>query len=190
MAVSRQRKAELVAQYVERLKQSQGIILTDYRGLSVDDMSGIRVAMRPIGGQFWVVKNRLLALALKEVGMSVPEEWLIGPTAIGFFDDAAPPVAKALTDAAKDLEPMRVKGGLIGGSVISAEQVRAIADLPPRDVLLAQVLGSFNAPASSLSGVIASGIRQALNLLHAYVGKLQEVDSAPGTAMEPAAQPT
>lgn len=173
MAISKQRKAELVTQYVEQLKQSQGIILADYRGLSVGDMSNIRHAIRPGGGKFQVVKNRLLALALKEVGMSLPEEWLVGPTAIGFCHDEVPPVAKALMDAAKNLETLRIKGGLVEASVMTAEQVRALADLPPREVLLAQVLGTINVPASRVAGVVASGMRQVLNVLQAYVDKLQ-----------------
>jgi len=189
LAISKQRKDELVAQYVEQLKQSQGIILTDYRGLNVGDMSEIRNAMRPAGGKFQVVKNRLLALALKEVGMSLPEEWLIGPTAIGFCPDEAPLVAKVLTDAAKKLETMRIKGGLVDTSVMSAEQLRAIANLPPRDVLLAQVLGTINAPASQMAGVVASGIRQVLNVLQAYVDKLEESGTMPGTTLEQAPQP-
>lgn len=189
MAISKQRKDELVAQYVEQLKQSQGIILTDYRALNVGDMSEIRNAMRPAGGKFQVVKNRLLALALKEVGMSLPEEWLIGPTAIGFCPDEAPPVAKILTDAAKELETLRIKGGWVDTSVMSAEQVRAIANLPPRDVLLARVLGTINAPASQMAGVVASGIRQVLNVLQAYVDKLEESGTTPGTTLEQAPQP-
>ena len=189
MAISKQRKVELVAQYVEQLKQSQGIILADYRGLGVSDMSDIRHTMRPIGGKFQVIKNRLLALALKEVGMSVPEEWLIGPTVVGFCYEQVPPVAKALTNAAKDLETLRIKGGLVGTSVIAEEKVRVIADLPSREVLLAQVLGTINAPASQMAGVVASGIRQVLNVLQAHVDKLQEAGSAPGTAMEQAAGP-
>ena len=186
MAISKQKKAELVAQYVEQLKQSRGIILTDYRGLGVGDMGDIRHAMRPVGGKFQVVKNRLLALALKEVGMSVAEEWLIGPTAVGFCHDEVPPVVKALTDAVKELEMLRIKGGLVGTSVITGEQVHAIADLPSRETLLAQVLGTINAPASRVSGVVASGLRQVLNVLQAYVDKLQESGGAPGTAMEQA----
>ena len=189
MAISKQRKAELVEQYVEQLQQSQGIILTDYRGLGVNDMSAIRRTMRPIGGKFQVIKNRLLKLALREAGMSLPEEWLIGPTAIGFCRDEVPPVAKALTDAAKNLEALRIKGGLLGMSVIEAEQVHVIADLPPREMLLAQVLGTINAPASRVAGVVASGIRQVLGVLQAYVDKLQEADGAPGAAMEQALEP-
>jgi large subunit ribosomal protein L10 len=186
LAISKQKKAELVAQYIEQLKQSRGIILTDYRGLGVGDMGDIRNAMRPVGGKFQVVKNRLLALALKEVGVSLPEEWLIGPTAIGFCYDEVPSAAKALTDAAKELEVLRIKGGLVGTSVIAEEQVRAIADLPSREVLLAQVLGTINAPAGRVTGVVASGIRQIINVLQAYVDKLQESGGAPGTAMEQA----
>ena len=188
MAISKQRKEELVVQYIEQLKQSQGIIMVDYRGLNVGAMGDIRRAMRPVSGQFQVVKNRLLALALKEAGMSLPEEWLTGPTAVGFCYEEVPPVAKALTDAAKDMETLRIKGGFMGTSVLVAEQVRTIADLPPREVLLAQVLGTINAPASRVAGVVASGIRQVLNVLQAYTDKLQESGGAPATAMEQAAE--
>jgi large subunit ribosomal protein L10 len=189
LAISKQRKEELVVQYVEQLKQSQGIILVDYRGLSVGDIGDIRRAMRPLSGQFRVVKNRLLTLALKEAGMSLPEEWLAGPTAVGFCYEEVPAVAKALTDAAKNMETLRIKGGFVGASVLAAEQVHTIADLPPREVLLAQVLGTINAPASRVTGVIASGVRQVLNVLQAYVDKLQEPGGAPATAMGQAAEP-
>ena len=103
--------------------------------------------------------------------------------------DEVSPVAKALTDAAKNLETLQIKGGLIGTAVIGAEQVRTIADLPPREVLLAQVLGTINAPANRVASAVASGIRQVLNVLQAYVDKLQESGGAPGTAMEQAAEP-
>ena len=183
MAISRQRKTELVAQYVEQLKQSQGIILADYRGLTMGNMSTIRKALHPVKSKFQVVQNRLLALALKEMGMSVPEEWLTEPTAVSFCYAEVPPVARALMDAAKEMELLHIKGGLAGTSVIAAEQVRTIADLPSREVLLAQVLGTINAPASRVSGTIASGIRQVLNVLQAYVDKLQEASGGANAAM-------
>jgi large subunit ribosomal protein L10 len=189
LAISKQRKAELVEQYIEQLKQSQGIILTDYRGLSVNDMSEIRHAMRPIGGKFQVVKNRLLTLALQEAGMLLPEEWLIGPTAVGFCHDEVPPVAKVFTDAAKNLETLHIKGGLVGMSVVEAEQVRAIANLPSREVLLTQVLGTINASASQVASLVANGMRQVLNVLQAHVDKLQDSKGTPGTVMGQAAGP-
>ena len=162
--------------------------MTDYRGLSVGDMSNLRQAMRPIGGKLQVIKNRLMLLALQEAGISVPNEWLIGPTAIGFCHDEIPPVAKTLTDAAKELGTLHIKGGVMGTSVIAVEQVRAVANLPPQEILLAQVLGTINAPASQVTGIIASGIRQVLNVLQAYVGKLQESGPAPGAGLEQAAE--
>lgn len=185
MAISKQKKVERVAEYIEQLERSRGLILADYRGLSVNDVSEIRKTLRPIGSKFQVVKNRLLALALKEVDLSLPDEWLTGPTAVSFCYDEVPPVAKALTDAAKDFETLQIKGGVLGTSVVAADKVRAIADLPSREVLLAQVLGTVNAPATQVAGVVAGGVRQVLNVLQAYVDKLQES----GGRLEPAAEP-
>jgi large subunit ribosomal protein L10 len=189
LAISKQRKDELVTQYIEQLEQSKGMVLVDYRGLSVGDTDNIRHAMRPVGGRFQVIKNRLLALALEKVGISLPAEWLIGPTAVGFCYDEVPAVAKVFADAAKDLDALQIKGGLVGGSVVGADKVRIIADLPPREVLLSQVLGGINAPASQMVGVVASGIRQVLNVLQAHVDKLQELGEAPSTTMEQATEP-
>jgi large subunit ribosomal protein L10 len=184
LAITKQRKTELVAEYTEQLKQSKGVIVADYRGLSVGDISDLRNSMRPIGGRFQVVKNRLMLLALEEVEISLPKEWFIGPTAISFCHDEVPPVAKILTGASKDLETLRIKGGMVERSVLDATQVHAIADLPSREVLLGQALGTINAPATQVTGAIASGIRQVLNVLQAYVDALQESGAAP--AAEPA----
>lgn len=188
MAISKEKKAELVAQYTEQLRQSRGLVLVDYRGLGVGDMSGVRKAMRPIKAKFQVVKNRLLALALKEVGMSVPQEWLLGPTAVGFCYEDVPPVAKVLVNTAKDLELLTIKGGLLGGSVVSADEVHAIAELPPREALLAQVLGAINAPASQVGGAVVSGIRQVLSVLQAYVDELRDMGSGAESGLERAAE--
>ncbi len=174
MALSRERKNELVAQYIEQLERGQGIILADYKGLDVSEMSKIRNELRPIDGKFQVVKNRLLLLALEEVGISLPDEWLVEPTAVGFCYDKVPAVAKVLVDMAKDTKVLRIKGGWMGAVPLSADQVSDIANLPSREVLLAQALGTINAPASQVVGVIASGIRQILNVVQAYADKLEE----------------
>jgi large subunit ribosomal protein L10 len=180
LAVSKERKVELVAQYVGQLKQSKGVILADYRGLTVSDISGLRNGLRSAGCTFWVVKNRLLKLALKEAGISLPDEWLVGPTIVGFCHDEVPRAAKMLTEAMRELEALRIKGGLVDASVVGAEQMRAIADLPPREVILAQALGTINAPASRMAGVIVGGVRQVLNVLQAYVEKVEKSGAAPG----------
>jgi large subunit ribosomal protein L10 len=187
LALTREQKVERVAEYAEQLEESRGIILVDYRGLSVHEMEKIRESMRPIAGEFQVVKNRLLALALKEHGMSLPDEWLTGPTAVSFCREEIPPVARALVEAGEETESLSLKGGWMSKSVLSAAQVKSIAELPSREVLLAQVLGSIHGPGRQVAGAIASGVRQVLNVLQAYVDKLEE--GGAGAEMEVAAEP-
>ena len=111
MALTREQKVKRVEEYTEQLAESQGIILVDYRGLSVGEMEKIRRSVRPIAGEFKVVKNRLLNLALEERGMSLPEEWLTGPTAVSFCREEIPPVAKALVEAGEETDSLALKGG-------------------------------------------------------------------------------
>ncbi|MGD2177906.1 MAG: 50S ribosomal protein L10 [Anaerolineae bacterium] len=187
MALSREEKLERVAQYVEQLEESQGIILVDYRGLSVAEMETIRARMRPIASQFQVIKNRLLMRALEKKGISLPEPWLVGPTAVSFCRDEVPPVAKALVEVREETEKLNLKGGWMSGSLLSAEQVKSIAELPPREVLLAQVLGAIHGPGRQVAGAVASGVRQVLGVLQAYADKLEEEGA--GTEMQAAAEP-
>ncbi len=178
LALSKEQKVELVESYIEQLKQSQGVILVDYRGLSMNEMSAIREQMRPLNSRFQVIKNRLFLLALQELEQSLPNDWLIGPTAISFCYEELPPAAKVLTKSSKEMEHLQIKGGLIETDIVSTEQINAIASLPSREALLSQVLGTINAPASQVVGVVASGIRQVLNVLQAYVDKLEEAGEA------------
>ncbi|MFN3761696.1 MAG: 50S ribosomal protein L10 [Anaerolineae bacterium] len=173
MAISRAKKEERVKQYLERLQKSQGLILTDYRGLRVSEVEELRRSLRGAGATYQVVKNRLLLLALQQMGLTMPQEWLEGPVAVAFCQGEIPAAAKVVQDFAKGREKFAVKGGLLGKTPITAAQVNALANLPPREVILAQVLGAVNAPASQVVGVVASGIRQVLNVLQAYVDKLE-----------------
>ena len=173
MAITRDRKEMLVEQYKELLAQSQGIILTDYRGMRVQEMQQMRRSVRDAECDVHVVKNRLMKLALTDADLTVPDEWLIGPTAIAFCRSDVPPVAKMLTELSDDVS-LAIKGGILEAEILSTEQVDALAKLPSREVLLANVLGTINAPATQMAGVVASGIRQVLNVLQAYVDKMEE----------------
>lgn len=173
MAITKERKEALVQQYREQVQQSGGIILADYRGLRVTQMEQLRRSLREVEGSVSVVKNRLLKLALADMNLAVPDEMLEGPTVVAFCQEEVPPVAKAMTDFAKD-NPLAIKGGLLEAAVLSGDQVKTLAKLPSREVLLAYVLGTVNAPATQVAGVVASGIRQVLNVLQAYVDKLEE----------------
>jgi len=181
LAISRERKEELVSQYVEQLRQSEGVLVTDYRGLTVADMEALRRTLRKNDVAFRVVKNRLFALALGQVGLPMPAEWMDGPIAVAFCHGDMPAAVKVFTEAARDSEFLALRGGMMEARILSAEQVKMLAHLPSREVLLAQVLGTIQAPAAQVTGVVASGIRQVLNVLQAYVDKLG------GAAPEPQA---
>ena len=187
MALSREQKVERVKEYADLLEQSRGIILVDYRGLTVGEMEQIRHKMRPVASQFQVIKNRLLVLALEEKNMSLPDDWLIGPTAVSFCKEEVPPVAKALMEAREETGLLDLKGGWMNESVLSAADVKSIAELPSREVLLAQALGAIKGPGTQLAGVVAGGIRQVLNVLKAYADKLEEEGA--GGELEAAAEP-
>lgn len=174
MAITKERKGELLDLYSEQLAQSRGIILANYRGLRVAQIEQLRRQARENDIVFHVATNRLLKLALSRQGLQVPDEWLEGPTAVAFCHGEVPAAAKVLIDLAKEMELFTLKGGLLGATPISVQEVETLAKLPSREVLLAQVLGGINAPASQVVGVIASGIRQVLNVLQAYVDKLEE----------------
>ena len=159
MALSKQRKEEVLAQYKEWMSKSQALILMDYKGASVNDMEEARAKVRETGGEFHVVKNRLAKLALKANNLDIPEGYLENSTAIGFaFEDVAS-TAKALSDRAKEVEAFQFKGGFLGAEVLSSAQVTALAKLPPLPVLRAQLLGVLQAPAGKLVRTLAEPAR-------------------------------
>ena len=174
MAISRKKKEELVASYIEQIKTSDAIIVTDYRGLSVPEIQDLRARIRNAEGSFLVVKNTLAMRALEEAGLPTIGDLLSGPVGLGFCAHNVPGVAKAITDFAKEKDALKVKGGLMGDVVIDEAAVKSLASLPPLDVLRAQLLGLISTPASQLAGVIAGGVRQLVNVVNAYAEKDNE----------------
>ncbi|MBN2387626.1 MAG: 50S ribosomal protein L10 [Anaerolineales bacterium] len=171
MAKSKQEKEALVAQYQQWLDQSQAIVLVEYTGVTMKNLDAIRAKAREAGGEFHIVKNTLVKLALEKSGLTIPENALEKSTAIGFaFNDPASFV-KALQEATKGLEAIKVKVGFMGLEMLSAAQVKALADLPPLPVVQAQLLGVLQAPASKLVRLLAEPGRQVASVLKAYSDK-------------------
>ena len=159
MALSKERKQEVLAQYKEWMSKSQALILMEYKGASVKDLEVARAKVRESGGEFHVVKNRLAKLALKENNYEIPEGYLENSTAIGFaFEDVAS-TAKALSETAKNIDAFQFKGGFMGVEVLDAAKVDKLAKLPPLAVLQAQLLGVLQAPAGKLVRTIAEPAR-------------------------------
>jgi large subunit ribosomal protein L10 len=180
LAISRERKEDLVAEYKTQLSKSQGMVLAHYTALTVAQMQDLRRQAREKEGRVFVVKNTLLNLALQEMDVEPPEELLVGPTLVAFCHEDVPPLAAMFRDFSKELEEADnfvIRGALLEGNFISSEDALAIADLPTRDELMAQVLRTINAPATQVAGVVASGIRQIMNVVQAYVEKLEGGDT-------------
>lgn len=171
MAITKERKNELVNQYVEWINQSQAFFVTEYSGLNMKQIDDLRAKARQSGGEFHVMKNTLAEVALKSVGMKLPATLLTGSTAIAFAFKDVPAVAKILSDYARTSEFVKVKGGFLNKQEIRAEDVRSLADLPPLPVVRAQLLGVLNAPASKLARTLAEPGRQIAGVLKAFSEK-------------------
>ena len=174
MAITRQQKEAMVADYVDKMARSEALILTDYRGLSVSQVTDLRIRLRESDGVFQVVKNTLFLRALEEAGLPLPTQHMDGPLAVGYCLGDVPPVAKALMDFAKEAQLPRIKGAILGTSILDAEAVKGLADLPPREILLAHLLGAVQGPMSSLAGTIAGPLRELAQVLKARSEQGQE----------------
>ena len=177
MAISKQRKEDLVAQYAELLDSSKAVFLTEYTGLDVKQMQQLRGEVRKAEGIFRVTKNTLLLHALEEAGKPAPADLLVGQLASGFALNEAPTLAKALTDFAKEVEEFTVKFGILEDELLTAEQVKALASLPSLDELRAQIIGLIGAPAQNITSTVANGVRQVINVVDAYAQQADETET-------------
>ena len=159
MALSKQRKEEVLAQYKDWMSRSEALILLNYKGASVKNMEEARARVREAGGEFHVVQNRLAKIAIRANELDIPEGYFENSTAIGFaFEDVAS-TAKALADTAKEVEAFEFKGGYMGKEVITSEQVVALSKLPSLPEMRAKLLGTIQAPASQLVRTLAEPAR-------------------------------
>jgi large subunit ribosomal protein L10 len=174
LAISKEKKQQMVADYVDKLSQSQAAILTDYRGLTVADLSALRTRLREENGVFQIVKNTLFKLALEQAELSAPAEQLQGTVAVSYCLGEVPPVAKTLMDFAKESEILQVRGAILGTAFLGPDRVKELADLPPREFLLAQLLGAIQGPMSSLVSTINAPMRELVQVLQARSEQGQE----------------
>jgi large subunit ribosomal protein L10 len=168
LAISKEKKSELVDLYKGWLNENNGIILTSYSGITVKELEGLRRKIREIGGEFHVVKNNLIELALEDAGIKLPAEVLQGTTAIGFTSEDVPGLAKAISDLARESGSMDIKGGVVDRVVYSGNQMKNLADLPPLPIIQAQLLSMIQAPASRVAMALAGSVRQLVNVTKAY----------------------
>lgn len=164
-------KKEIVTQLHDDLGQSQAVFVTDYIGLNVEKITKLRNSVKAAGGSFQVVKNTLLRKAAEETSAGVLGDFFVGPTAIAIAKGDPLGVAKALVDFAKDNEALEIQGGVLGVQVLNLDKIQELAKMPGKEVLIAKMLGSMNAPLTNFVGVLAAIPRQLLYALKAIEDK-------------------
>jgi large subunit ribosomal protein L10 len=189
-------KEKVVAELTERLRTTETLIVADYRGLTNAEIDGLRTKLIASGARFTVVKNTLTRRAAEAAGAEALLTLLEGPTAIAFLESEGDPVAvaKALGDAARETKVLAIRGGVLEGKPMTADEVESLAKLPPVDVLRGQVLGAIVAPLQNLAGLLAAPLTNLVGLIDARIAQLEEGGDtsgaeAPAAEAEPATEP-
>ncbi|MCF3650709.1 50S ribosomal protein L10 [Synoicihabitans lomoniglobus] len=162
-------KKYLIEEVQNHLKKSDYVILTNYSGITVDETAELREKLAEDGAEFHVVKNSSLKVAAKALGLPEMDESLEGPTAIIVGGTNSPGAAKAITSFIKDKKKLEVKSAVLGDKLISADEVKALAELPSLDALRGQLLGLLNQPGTMLVRVLSAPAQQFANVLQAKV---------------------
>lgn len=180
-------KAQSIDQAKDWYQRSKGIVFADYRGLKVKQFQELRKNLKKKGGEIHVIKNTLFRLAAGDDLANMPDDLHNGPTAVAFLYENEAECAKVLFDYATSSKVLKVKGGFFGGRALNSAQVEAFSKLPPREVLLAQVIGAIAAPLSSLVGVVEALYADPIRTIGAVADKVAEGSPLPAPAPAEAA---
>ena len=167
-------KEEFVTSFGEKLTRARLGVVADYKGLDVKALTEFRKRLASEDADFHIVKNRLVKRAIADTDFASIEQFLTGPNAVLLGFEAVVEAAKAITEFAKDNEDLELKGGVLDGKPLTNDQLRALAELPSKEVLQAMLLGVLQAPSRNLVSLLANVNRQLLNVLVAYKDKLEE----------------
>lgn len=159
MSQAQEQKKLVVADIREKLEKAQSVVFIDYRGLTVDEVTELRSECRKAGVEYQVLKNTLIKIAANDLGIAGLDDILQGPTAVAFSMNDPASAAKIISDFAKKTKKTEVKAGLLDKEVLDVKGVQALADLPPKEVLIARIMGSLNAPISNFVGVLTATLR-------------------------------
>ena len=175
--MARPEKVQVVEQIKERFDDSEGALLTEYRGLSVAEMAELRQSLREADADYKVLKNTLTRIAVTEIGLEGLSEMLEGPTAIAFCKKDPAGVAKVLDEAAKKHPVLVIKGGVLAGSIIDAAQAQQLAKLEPRETQLAKIVMMVNTPVQQTANVFSALLRDFGSMLSQVVEQKQSQES-------------
>lgn len=160
-------KTQNIDEIKEKINNAQSVVLVDYRGLNVEQLTELRSRYRKAGVEYKVYKNTMMRFAFKDSGLEEFNEFLKGPSAVAFGYDDPVQVAKITAEFAKANDKLEIKAGIVDGKVIDVAGVNSLAELPSREVLVAQALGGLNAPIQGFANVLQGTIRSLAIVLNA-----------------------
>ena len=181
-------KIERVAELKEQIEASEALLLTDYRGLSVTEITELRRSLREGGARFAVIKNTLMRRALAGTDAADLESLFEGPSAVAFVDADPVAAAKSVTAAAKRFPTLVLKGGFVEGRVLDADQAKALADLDSREVMLSKLAGMMKSEIARAAAAFQATQAKFLSLLEAFKAKLPPEEQPAGVEEQPAAE--
>ena len=170
------RKVERVAELKERIDRSDALLLTEYRGLTVSEITELRRSLAEGGTKFAVVKNTLMRRAVNDAGVAELEPMLEGPSAVAFVEGDPVAAAKSVVDAAKKFPTLVLKGGFMDGKLLSAADAKALASLESREVMLSKIAGLMKSEMSKAAAMFVGAQSKFLGVLEAYKDKLPAED--------------
>jgi len=189
--MKREQKEHVVDALTERLKAAETLLVADYRGLTMPQIDDLRTRLLESGARFTVVKNTLTRRAAEAAGADALLALLDGPSAIAFLEADGDMVAaaKALADAARETNVLEIRGGIMQGRAMTADEVETLAKLPPADVLRGQVLGAIVAPLTALAGLLDAPLQNLVGLIDARIEQLGGEDAETAAEPEPETVP-
>src|SRR5215216_6776497 len=187
--MDRSEKEQIVAELTERLRETESLIVADYRGLATKDLEALRRALTESGARFSIVKNTLTRRAAEAAGADALLALLEGPTALAFLETDGDPVgvAKALRETARTTRVLAIRGGILEGRQLAAEEIERLATLPSLETLRAEALAAILAPLNAVVALINTPLRDLVGLIDA---RIEQLGGAESTAAEPDSEPT
>ena len=171
MSANFEAKKLIVEEIKEKLNRAKSVTFVDYNALTVAEDTKLRQEFKKNGAEYKVYKNKLLLLALSELGINGAEQYLHGTTAVAFSYNDEVSGAKVVCNAAEDTKKLTVKFGLLNGNFVESKEIEALAKLPSKEVLIAKLLGTLNAPVSALARVLAAPVQGLAIALNAIASK-------------------
>jgi large subunit ribosomal protein L10 len=166
-----QQKKEAVNQLAEKIKEAKTVVIADYKGLTVEEDTEMRNALRKSGVEYRVVKNNLIKLALEKNEVTELEQYLKGPTAIAMSTEDVVAPAKVLSEYSKKFKKVELKAGIVEGKIFNADELKTIAELPSKEELIAKAIGGMKSPLYGLVNVLNGNIRGLVIALNAIAEK-------------------